>query len=75
MLQHTWKEYAQPAGVPIIVTENGFPIEGEDKMTREEILHDTQRQTYYAGYVKELIEAVRDDGIDMGGYMAWSLLE
>lgn len=41
----------------------------------EERINDVERQHYYAGYLKELIEAVVDDGIPIGGYMAWSLLE
>jgi beta-glucosidase/6-phospho-beta-glucosidase/beta-galactosidase len=34
-----------------------------------------QRQDYYSGYLKEMFEAVRDDGIDIRGFMVWSLLE
>lgn len=44
-------------------------------MTFEERLRDVTRQDYYSGYLKELVEAVRDDGIDVQGFMAWSLLE
>jgi beta-glucosidase len=50
-------------------------VENEDLLTREEAINDVQRQTYYAGYLRQLFEASRDDGINIGGYMAWSLLE
>jgi beta-glucosidase/6-phospho-beta-glucosidase/beta-galactosidase len=36
---------------------------------------DDLRQKYFGEYLKELVEAVRDNGVDIGGYMAWSLLE
>jgi beta-glucosidase len=57
------------------VTENGFPVENEASFTREEAINDVQRQTYYAGYLREFFEASKDDGIKIGGYFAWSLLE
>jgi beta-glucosidase len=49
--------------------------EGEATWTREEAINDTQRQAYYSGYLKEMAEAVKDDGIRVEGYMAWALLE
>jgi len=33
------------------------------------------RQKYFGEYLKELVESVRDDHVNIGGYMAWSLLE
>jgi len=61
--------------VPIYITESGFAIDGEDDLSLEEQIKDEQRKHYYAGYLKEMFEAIRDDGIEIGGYMAWSLLE
>ena len=61
--------------MPIYITECGFTPENEANMTFDERIHDTQRQDYFAGYIKELCEAVRDDGIDFRGFLAWSLLE
>lgn len=61
--------------MPIYITECGFNTENENQLSYEDRLHDTQRQDYFAGYLKELCEAVRDDGIDLRGFLAWSLLE
>lgn len=44
-------------------------------MTWDERINDVTRQDYYAGYLKELAEAVRDDGVPVEGFMAWSLME
>jgi beta-glucosidase len=75
LLQHIHQRYLLPNDIPLWVTENGFAGEGESRWTREEQINDTQRQDYYAGYLKELAEAVLVDGIRVEGYMAWSLLE
>jgi beta-glucosidase len=75
LLRHCHERYLVADGIPLWVTENGFANAGEANWTREEQINDTQRQDYYAGYLKELAEAVKEDGIKVEGYMAWSLLE
>lgn len=75
LLNYCWDNYCKDNGIPIVITENGFAVDGEAEMTLEQVIDDTQRQTYYNGYVKELIEAVRDDGIKISGYLGWSLLD
>ncbi|RSH90093.1 hypothetical protein EHS25_001426 [Saitozyma podzolica] len=75
LLRYIHARYTGPLGLAIYVTENGFPVEGEGKLSIDEAVNDTLRQTYYAGYVEQLLRAVKEDGIDMGGYMAWSLLD
>lgn len=75
LLQYIADRYTRADNIPIYITENGFPIQDEDQFSREEAINDLQRQTYYAGYLRQLFEASRDDGINIGGYMAWSLLE
>ena len=75
LLRHVYEKYTKDLGIDIIITENGFAVENEGKKPFEDRINDTERQHYYAGYIKELIEAVVDDGIPIGGYMAWSLLE
>lgn len=44
-------------------------------MSREEILQDTFRVQYFADYVEALRQAVVADGVDVKGYMAWSLMD
>ncbi|KAK4684015.1 hypothetical protein P7C73_g6191, partial [Tremellales sp. Uapishka_1] len=75
LLRYIQKRYAGPTNVPIYITENGFATQGEADMSLEEQVNDIQRQHYYLGYLKEMIEAVRDEGVDVRGYMAWSLLD
>lgn len=75
LLQYIHKRYTKEANIPIYITESGFAIEGESEMALEDRINDVQRQHYYAGYVKALFEVVRDDQIDIAGYMAWSLHE
>jgi beta-glucosidase len=75
LLRHLHQKYTKPLGLPIIITENGFPVEDEGKLELADIINDTARQAFFESYLKELIEAVRDDGIEMSGYFGWSLLE
>jgi len=75
LLRHVHKNYTASTGVPIIVTENGFMVKDEAMAPMENVVNDVDRQTFFNGYIKELAEAVRDDGIVIGGYMGWSLLE
>jgi beta-glucosidase len=75
LTRYIHERYTKPYGIPIWITECGFTPENEHLMSFEERIHDTQREDYYSGYLKELCEAVRDDGIDVSGFMAWSLME
>ncbi|WOO79093.1 Beta-glucosidase 1B [Vanrija pseudolonga] len=78
LLRHIHARYLRRSGLRLYITENGFAADQEFKMTREEACHgdaNRQQQTYYANYIREVAQAVRDDGIDIGGYMCWSLLD
>ena len=59
----------------IYVTENGTSIKGENNLSREEILKDDFRVEYFRTYIRAMAEAVAQDGVDVRGYMGWSLLE
>lgn len=43
-------------------------------VTLEEGVHDTKRVNYYRSYISELKRAI-DDGANVIGYFAWSLLD
>ena len=43
-------------------------------MPRDEILDDEFRAEYFRGYINALAEAVKD-GVDVRGYLAWSLMD
>ena len=74
-MRYIHSRYTLPLVIATSITENGFGIEHEASLPMSEAIHDQARQTYFTGYVKELFEAVRDENIDIRGYMAWSLLE
>jgi beta-glucosidase len=62
-VEHVVRYAAKEAKVPIIVSENGIATED-----------DTRRVEYYRRAVAGLKRAI-DDGVDVRGYMAWSLLD
>lgn len=66
------KRYGYPK---IYVTENGTSIKGENDMPLEKILEDDFRVKYYDDYVRAMAKASEEDGVNVMGYMAWSLLD
>jgi beta-glucosidase len=62
-LEHTVRRAAEVTGVPVLVTENGIGTEDDAQRIR---------------FIAEALEGVRrclDDGVDVRGYCAWSLLD
>jgi beta-glucosidase len=62
-VEHVVRYAAKEARVPIIVSENGVATED-----------DTRRVEYYQRAVAGLKRAI-DDGVDVRGYVAWSLMD
>jgi beta-glucosidase len=62
-VEHVVRYAAKQTGVPIIVTENGIATED-----------DTRRVAYYQQALAGLRHAI-DDGVDVRGYIAWSLMD
>jgi beta-glucosidase len=62
-LGHTVRTASEVAGVPVIVTENGMATED-----------DEARITYTTGALQGLAEAMAD-GVDVRGYLHWTLLD
>ncbi|CAK7269334.1 hypothetical protein SEPCBS57363_003549 [Sporothrix epigloea] len=59
----------------IYVTENGTSIKGENDLGVDDMVNDNFRVRYYDGYVRALADAVRENGADVRGYLAWSLMD
>ena len=59
-------------GKPIYITENG--ISCNDWVDIDGKVHDSQRVSFMRDYLEELSKAI-DDGTDVKGYFAWSLLD
>ncbi|KAI1888517.1 hypothetical protein AGOR_G00185980 [Albula goreensis] len=53
----------------IYITENGFAQTGPVD------LNDSQRSGFYRDTLLEVCKAIREDGVDVRGYFAWSLLD
>jgi beta-glucosidase len=62
-VEHVVRYASKETGVPLIVTENGIAT-----------TDDTRRVEYVQRAVAGLKRAI-DDGVDVRGYMAWSLLD
>ena len=58
-------------GVPLWVTENGAAYD-DDVLSGE--VHDPERVDYFREHIRSLLRA-REAGIDVRGYLAWSLLD
>ncbi|XP_004299546.1 PREDICTED: beta-glucosidase 44-like [Fragaria vesca subsp. vesca] len=63
------KNYGNPT---VIISENGMDNPGNQ--TLQEALHDTNRIDFYRSYLEQLKKAV-DEGANVVGYFAWSLLD
>jgi beta-glucosidase len=66
------KRYGHPK---IYCTENGTSLKGENDLPKEQILDDEFRAEYFRGYINALAKAVSEDGVDVRGYLAWSLMD
>ncbi|HLS26055.1 MAG TPA: GH1 family beta-glucosidase [Beutenbergiaceae bacterium] len=56
---------------PIMITENGAAF--DDELTGDAV-HDADRQQYLATHIAAVAEAI-EAGVDVRGYLAWSLLD
>jgi beta-glucosidase len=56
---------------PISITENGWST--HDSM--EEEIYDTDRVLFYANTTSEVLKAINEDGVDVRGYFAWSMMD
>ncbi|XP_026276465.1 uncharacterized protein LOC113205169 isoform X2 [Frankliniella occidentalis] len=64
-LAWTWFQYKKP----IIITENGV---GDKNMAGVE---DHKRAVYYSAFLRSMVSAVRELGVRVIGYCAWSLID
>jgi beta-glucosidase len=63
VVEYTIRRAANYSGIPVIVTENGIATDD-----------DTQRIRYMADALSGVLRCL-DEGIDVRGYFAWSLLD
>ena len=55
----------------IYVTENGV----DELNTPVAVLNDTWRIDFYTEYIGNVAAAINEDGVDVRGYFAWSLMD
>ncbi|KAL3496887.1 hypothetical protein BJX62DRAFT_221796 [Aspergillus germanicus] len=70
LLNWIWNRYH----VPIYVTENGTTAKGETAPTPE-VLNDQFRIRFFEGYVGGIARAVKEDGVDIRSYFAWTFTD
>ncbi|WP_404381098.1 beta-glucosidase [Knoellia locipacati] len=63
---------AQECGLPVYITENGSAW--ADEVSEDGAVHDPDRTAYLHGHLDAVRQAI-DDGADIRGYFAWSLMD
>lgn len=84
LLNWVWKRYK----VPIYITENGTTAKGEHEWVptpgsefqigkQGEVwgIDDTHRCEFFEGYITAIGEAVKEDGVDVRSYFAWTFTD
>ncbi|KAI5810344.1 glycoside hydrolase family 1 protein [Pyronema omphalodes] len=67
------KRYGHPI---IFVTENGTSLKDESKKkTMEDKTDDGLRCEYFKTYITAMARAMKEDNVDVRGYLAWSLMD
>ncbi|WOO85425.1 Beta-glucosidase 1B [Vanrija pseudolonga] len=75
IITYIHNRYLKPTSTPLVISENGFSIAKEATLGLPRVLDDTKRIDYFRAYIGELVKAVNEDGVDVRGYYAWSLLD
>ncbi|MBO7426301.1 MAG: beta-glucosidase [Clostridiales bacterium] len=66
------KFYYERYGKPVMMTENGMA--SHDWVCLDGKVHDSYRIDYLHRYIREFRRAA-DDGVELAGYMCWSLMD
>jgi beta-glucosidase len=69
LLMRVSADYGRP---PIYVTENGTPL--DDAPGEDGAVHDPERISYLSRHLAAVWQAIQD-GVDMRGYFAWSIMD
>ncbi|KAG9443540.1 hypothetical protein H6P81_014880 [Aristolochia fimbriata] len=72
LVNYTKTRYNDPV---IYITENGVSEVNVKKTKIEHVLNDNVRVKYYRDHLKYLRRAIRENGGNVKGYFAWSLLD
>lgn len=72
LLHRIHDEYTGPAGVSVSVTENGAAY--DDVVGADGSVHDVERTEFLQLHLDAILDAIAD-GVPVGGYFYWSLLD
>ncbi|XVF85829.1 hypothetical protein PTKIN_Ptkin17bG0149200 [Pterospermum kingtungense] len=72
VMKYIKEKYGNPL---VIVTENGMDDPNSSLIPIEDALKDEKRIKYHTDYLTNLLAAIEEDGCNVKGYFAWSLLD
>ncbi|KAL9994450.1 putative beta-glucosidase [Helianthus debilis subsp. tardiflorus] len=72
LLNYIKNKYGNPL---VIITENGMDDPNSILISRKDALKDEKRVKYHNDYLTNLLAAIKEDGCNVKGYFAWSLLD
>ncbi len=72
LLKRVHTDYTAPSGTAIVVTENGAAY--DDEVSEDGAVHDADRVEFLRDHLAAILDAI-DDGVPVGGYFYWSLMD
>ncbi|MDQ0729860.1 beta-glucosidase/6-phospho-beta-glucosidase/beta-galactosidase [Arthrobacter sp. B1I2] len=72
LLNRLQAEYTGPAEIPVYITENGAAY--DDVPDASGFVDDQDRLSFFSAHL-EAVHAAIADGVDVRGYLAWSLMD
>ncbi|XWS34177.1 hypothetical protein CRYUN_Cryun21dG0018100 [Craigia yunnanensis] len=72
VMKYIKEKYGNPL---VIITENGMDDPNMILTPIEDALKDEKRIKYHTDYLTNLLAAIKEDGCNVKGYFAWSLLD
>ncbi|KAI4339407.1 hypothetical protein MLD38_024354 [Melastoma candidum] len=72
LMNYIRTKYGNP---PVIITENGMDDPNDSLIPLKHALKDEKRIKYHNDYLTNLLASITDDGCNVKGYFAWSLLD
>ncbi|XP_021908972.1 beta-glucosidase 32-like [Carica papaya] len=72
ILNYTKDNYNDPT---IYITENGYPEFDNGTLSLADAMNDAKKIDYHIDHLRNVLKAIRDYGVNVKGYFAWSLMD
>ncbi|PRQ40673.1 putative beta-glucosidase [Rosa chinensis] len=72
LMNYIKQKYGNP---PVMITENGMDDPNSPFISLKDALKDKKRINYHRDYLSNLLASIKEDGCNVNGYFAWSLLD